>query len=162
MLIHILRHGKAESSTPGTSDAQRRLTPEGRDAVRAVLRRARYAGVSVELLLASPYVRAVQTAEIAGEVLAYQGETLLTSALVPSGSPSQIWEELRGHSGAGQVLIVGHEPLLSQLAAFLLSAPALRLDLPAGGLVSISVEQWRPQPAGVLRWMLTPALAADR
>jgi phosphohistidine phosphatase SixA len=57
-------------------------------------------------------------------------------------------------------LLAGHEPLLSQLTAFLLSTPALQLEMKKSTMVRIDVEGFRPAPHGVLRWMITPALAS--
>ena len=45
MEIYLLRHGIAEDASPGSSDAARELTPEGREKTAAVLKRARGAGV---------------------------------------------------------------------------------------------------------------------
>jgi phosphohistidine phosphatase len=80
--IYLLRHGIAEDSTP---DSERALTAEGREKLRRVLARARSADVTPSLILSSPYRRAIETAEIAVEVLGYQGKVVKTRALV--GNP---------------------------------------------------------------------------
>src|SRR5579885_1616433 len=86
MRIYILRHGKAEGIAADGSDAGRRLTPEGREAVRAVLLRARAVRAAPELILSSPLQRAIETAELAREILSCTGEVEPTSALAPSAS----------------------------------------------------------------------------
>lgn len=111
------------------------------------------------MILSSPYRRAVQTAEIAAEVLGYQGETLLTKALVPSSPPELVWDEIRIHKDSHQVMLVGHEPLFSQLTAFLLNAPTLQMDFKKGGLARIDMGRFGARPNGVLRWFLAPKLA---
>jgi phosphohistidine phosphatase len=160
MEIYILRHGIAEDTAPGGSDAERRLTDEGRDKLRRVLRRARAAGVAPQLILTSPLVRAVQTAEIAAEILDYEGELVQTRALVPEGTPQGVWSEVRSRRGQDSVLLAGHEPLLSQVVAYFLGSPALRVEMKKGALVRIDMEGSRPEPKGVLLWMLTPKLAS--
>lgn len=158
--IYILRHGIAEPYRPGHNDAERALTAEGRKKLRTVLGVARLAGLAPALILTSPYRRALETAALAARVLTYQGELLQTAALAPDSSPQKVWEELRIHRGAESLLLVGHEPLFSQLTAHLLGAPSLLVDFKKGALVRIDVDSFGLQPRGVLRWFLTPKLAA--
>jgi phosphohistidine phosphatase len=159
MQIYLLRHGIAEDAKPGRSDAERRLTEEGKEKLRRVLERARAADVSPSLILTSPLVRAVETAEIAAEVLGYKEKLMRTKALEPSASPPQVWEEIRSHKNEAQLLLAGHEPLFSQVAAYLLRSPALQVDMKKGALVRIDVDGFGSEPRGELKWMLTPKIA---
>lgn len=160
MEIYILRHGVAEDVRPGGSDAQRALTNEGKEKLRQVLTRARAARVAPSLILTSPLVRAVQTAEIAAGVLGYKGKLVSARALSPGGSPQDVWEEIRLRRNESEIILAGHEPLLSQLVAFLLNAPALQVDMKKGALVRIQMQHIDSEPKGVLQWMLTPKLAS--
>jgi phosphohistidine phosphatase len=159
MRIYILRHGIAEDASPRTPDFQRELTEEGRRKLTGVLRLARRAGVQPELVISSPLVRAVQTGEMAREVLKVEAPVQETQTLVPEGSPRNVWEELRGLRNLEAVLLAGHEPLLSTLTAWLLGAPELQVHMGKAALVSIEMDQFRGDPHGVLRWMVTPKLA---
>jgi phosphohistidine phosphatase len=159
MTIYLLRHGIAETAAPGGDDAARALTDEGRRKLRAVLKLAREAGVKPSRILTSPLVRAVQTAELAGECLGCGARPVRTGALEPSGDPGQVWRAIRSHQDAASLLLAGHEPLFSQLAAYLLGAPEALIDFKKGALVAIEVDPALPRPRGVLRWMLTPKLA---
>ncbi len=158
MQLYILRHGIAEDQKPGGKDADRALTAEGKKKLRDVLRVAQKAGVSPGLILSSPYVRAVETAEIAMDVLDYKDSLLRIDALIPSSGPEPVWEEIRVHKSASELMLVGHEPLLSTLAGYLLAAPSLAVDLKKGGLVRIDIDSFGAQPRGVLKWMLIPKL----
>src|ERR1043165_4919904 len=109
-------------------DSDRALTDEGRDKLRRVLRRGREGGVAPTLILSSPYRRALQTAEIAAEVLQYEGKIVKTRALVPESSTSDTWDELRTRSGEEGILLASHEPLMSSLTAFLLGTPSLLVE----------------------------------
>lgn len=91
MKIYILRHGIADDQQPGQSDSDRSLTPEGRKKLRSVLRASRAAGVAPSLILTSPLRRAVQTAELAAEILEYKGDLLRTNALEPGAHPRMVW-----------------------------------------------------------------------
>jgi phosphohistidine phosphatase len=160
MQVYILRHGIAEEVKPGGSDSNRALTNEGRKKLREVLRLAEKADVVPSLIITSPLVRAVQTAEVVIEVLGYANDLLRTDALEPASTPERIWEEIRSQQGVMQLMLVGHEPVLSQLVAFLLGSSALLVDVKKGALLRIDIEGFGPQPRGILKWMVVPKLAA--
>lgn len=162
MDVFLLRHGVAENGRPGMPDAERELTAEGRKKTREVMKLAQWAGVKPDYILTSPYARALQTAEIAAEVLGYKGELLHTQALVPDSRPELVWDEVRVHRDGGQLLLVGHEPLFSHLSSYLLDAPSLRVDFKKGALMRIEVDQMGPRPRGVLRWFIAPKVAGAK
>src|ERR1035438_508768 len=157
MQIYLLRNGIAEDAKPGQPDAERPLTDEGRDKLRRVLKRARTADLDPSLILSSPYRRAVETAAVAAEVLAYKGEIVRTSALVPEASPYDVWEEIRNRKHERAVPLSSHATLMSSLAAFLLDSPPLRVEMKKAALVRIDCDRFGPKPAGVLKRMRTPA-----
>ena len=159
MEIYILRHGIAEDGHAGQPDAERVLTPEGKKKLRNVLRTVAKAGVAPTLILTSPYRRALQTAEIAAEVFDYKGDLLRTKALEPGSEPPMVWEELRVHKDEASILLAGHEPLFSRLAAYLLGCPDLQIDFKKGALACVQLDRFSTEPHGALRWMLTPKLA---
>jgi phosphohistidine phosphatase len=159
MELYILRHGIAENGKLGGRDADRELTPEGKRKLRDTLKLAAAAGVKPECILTSPYVRAVQTAEIAADVFGHRRDLLRTEALVPDSEPERVWEEIRVQKGTESVLLSGHEPLLSRVVAYLLGTPSLNVDMKKGALVRIDLEQFGATPRGVLKWMLVPKLA---
>jgi phosphohistidine phosphatase len=162
MEIYILRHGVAEEPQTGQPDAERALTPDGRKKLRNVLRTAASAGVEPTLILTSPYKRALQTAQLAAEILEYKGELLRTEALEPNSSPKPVWEEIRVHKDEPRILLAGHEPLFGRLAAYLLGSPNLQVDFKKGAMVCIEIERFPAEPHGVLRWMLTSKLASGQ
>jgi phosphohistidine phosphatase len=161
MQIYLLRHGIAEDAKPGHTDSERPLTDEGRDKLRRVLKRARTAELDPSLILSSPYRRALETATVAAEVLAYKGEIVRIRALVPEASPFDVWEEIRGRKGERAILLSSHEPLMSSMAAFLLDSPALQVDMKKAALVRIDCDRFGPKASGVLKWMLTPGVCLE-
>jgi phosphohistidine phosphatase len=159
MQIYVLRHGLAEEGRPGMRDADRALLPEGKKKLREVLRVARSVGVVPTLILTSPYRRALETAEIAAEALGHAEKLIESKVLVPASRPEAVWDEIRQHKDADAVMLVGHEPLLSQLIAYLLAAPTLQIDLKKGALVRVDMDQVGTQPHGTLKWLVIPKLA---
>ena len=158
MEVYLLRHGIAEDRNDA-GDAARALTDEGRKKLRRVLERAQSGGVAPSLIVSSPYKRAIQTAEIAAEALAYKKKIVQTEALLPEASPEALWEEIRGHRQESALLAAGHEPMMSASVAWLLGTPALQVDMKKAALVCIALDAFGSHPRGVLRWMLVPRLA---
>jgi phosphohistidine phosphatase len=159
--IYLLRHANAGNFSSDGSDAGRELTAQGREILRTVLRRAQGAKVSPGLILTSPFVRAIETAEMAGEILGCASPIERTSALVPSASPYDIWEELRQRrEEIDRVLLVSHQPLIGHLVAFLLDSPSLEVEIGPAALAAVREDSTGPEPRGVLQWLLTPALSA--
>ena len=161
MRVYILRHAAAEARGPGVPDAHRQLTLEGKQELKAVLKQARAAGVSPEAILTSPWSRALETARdgLAGAAVRTRGGN---GALLPDIPPAQVLREIRAirvaKGNAKEVMVAGHEPQLSRLAAFLLEAP-VAVDLKKGALLRIDIQEKEGPPRGILKWMLTPRLA---
>lgn len=160
MEIYLLRHGVAEDGQAGQPDSERALTPDGRKKLRTVLKVAAGAGLAPSLILTSPYKRALQTAQLAAEILNYKGDLLRTKTLEPGSNPKTVWDEIRVHKDEARILLAGHEPLFSRLTAYLLAAPDLHVDFKKGALACIELERFPPEPHGVLRWLLTSKLAS--
>ncbi len=150
MQIYLLRHGIADDPRPGQADSERALTAEGRKRLRAVKRRA---DLATMFTLSSPYLRAMQTAAIFG------GEIVQTRTLEPGANPEDAWNEIRLFKDKTQILCTTHEPLCGRLAAYLLNAPSLQIDVKKGALIRIDVDRLGPKPHGTLKWMLVPKLA---
>lgn len=159
MHLYLLRHGVAEDSPPGSNDAERALTRDGRRKLAETLGLAAQAGVHPSLILTSPYKRAVQTAEMAKQLLGHPKPLQQTSALTPNASAKTAWEEIRGHRSESSLLLVGHNPLFTDLAAFLLGTPGLLIDFKKGAMLRIDLEHFTATPRGVLRWYLISKLA---
>ena len=161
MEIYLLRHGIAEDGRPGLRDADRALTPEGRDKLKRVLKRAKGAGVDPDVILSSPYRRALETADVAAASLGYRGQIVQTKALIPNASPHDVWEEIRSRKNEPSLLLSSHEPLMSSALALLLGNPALQVDMKKAALARVDCDSFGPEPRGILKWLLTPATAGE-
>jgi len=159
--IYLLRHGIAADGKPGRPDSERALTGDGREKLGRVLQRARTADCAPSLILSSPYRRAVETADIAAEVLQCRNPVVQTRALIPEAAPHESWEEIRMHRDEAAILLASHEPLMSSLAAYLLRSPALQVDMKKAALVRVDCERFAGEPHGVLKWMLTPGVCLE-
>jgi phosphohistidine phosphatase len=160
MELYLLRHGVAEDGNAHIPDAERALTNEGRRKLRQALESASAAGLAPSLILTSPLKRAVQTAELAQDVLKYKSQLLRTKALAPGATVEQVWDEVRVHRDERSLLLIGHNPLFSELSGYLLGSNDLQVDFKKGAILRIDLEHFPHKPKGVLRWYLTAKLAS--
>lgn len=159
MQIYILRHGIAEDGKAGQADSERRLTPEGKEKLRCTLACVRKAGVRPDLVLSSPYKRALETASLVREELEVKMPISKTATLTPMERPEKVWEEIRLHKDAGQIVLAGHEPQLSSLVGYLTGSPGANVEMKKGAIARVDVESLGLRPNGVLVWLLTAKLA---
>lgn len=160
MDLYALRHGIAVdrgSSDYLDDDSRRPLTRKG---IRRMLREGRgmnRLGLSFDLILTSPYVRARRTAEIVAEILDTDAPLEMFQPLAAEIPPDQTLRQIaRRAEGIDSVLLVGHEPQLSAIGSLMLSGNAnLALELRKGGMFKLGAEQVQPGTA-VLEWWLTP------
>lgn len=158
MELYLFRHGIAEDALPGRPDASRALTPHGRERTVAVAKKAKSSGAKPSLIVSSPYLRAMQTAEAAAKEFAWQGDIVQLASLVPHGTPEAVWSDIRDLRDESAVLLAGHEPLMANLAAYLLNAAGLIVDMKKSAMLRIDVPDTGAAPRGVLRWMIVPKL----
>ncbi len=159
MKLYILRHGIAHDAAFGQSDESRQLTAEGREKARRVLQRALEAGVRPDVVLTSPYPRALATAEIAKQELRFADALVETAQLVPYANVFELWEEIRNYPHAAELMVVGHNPLLSDLATWLVGGRGGAIVMKKAALALIEIPNPSPQPRGSLTWLLTPKSA---
>ena len=156
--LYLVRHGLAEERGEAwPDDTKRPLTEEGMSR----LRRAAHALARLELpadvVLTSPLVRTRQTAEILAGALSPHPAVINVDVLAPGGSPTAIIAEIEKHARRPHIVIVGHEPGIGELAAWLIGSRN-PLEFKKGGICRIDVEGGTLRGAGVLRWMLTPKI----
>lgn len=135
-MIYLLRHGDAEDGAG--DDAGRRLTEKGRRQAEAAGGALARLGVDIDACLASPKVRAAETAQLACQALNLEVET----AMDLRGGP---FDSLELAAGRGRVLLVGHEPDFSNEVARLTGG---KVKLRKGGLAIVD--------AGMLVALLGP------
>ena len=159
MELYLLRHGIAEDRSASGRDADRALTDEGKGKLEKVLKRARKAGAAPTLILSSPLLRAMQTAQIAADELEYKSEIARSNALLPDSTADDVWSEIRAHRDEPSLLLAGHEPLFSQTAAWLMGCTRSMVDFRKGALMRIDFASIGAEPRGVLQWMLIPKVS---
>ncbi len=152
MLLYVFRHGIAEPLQPGQTDADRKLTPQGVQRTRkAALGLARLAD-RPDAILTSPKLRAAQTAAILGEVFERAPATVPWLADEPAHA---VVHELRQRE-EDTILIVGHEPTLSQTIAHLLTGRPQSADLQLKKAACAALDRADTPNAAQLLFLLPP------
>lgn len=113
MKIWILRHGEAQPHA--RRDAERELTVKGREQV--FHSAARLLDQPLDSILASPYVRAQQTAELVRNALGFAPQLISVPWLTPDSDPRQALSQL---PDSGNVLLVTHQPFVGDLISLLM------------------------------------------
>jgi phosphohistidine phosphatase len=159
--ISILRHAIAVArGTPGyEDDSQRPLTPQGRRKLQRVVRGLRALRPDFDLILSSPYVRARDTATTAAAALKLKKQLKLVDELVAEADPARLIAHLRQlPARTKHVLLVGHEPFLSEFAGTLIGGkPPAALRLKKAGFCTMLVTgRLHFGRCAVLQCLLTP------
>jgi phosphohistidine phosphatase len=163
MYLYIVRHAIAEDRDPNSTeeqDSQRPLTDAGRKKFRRIAEALNGLETKIDLILTSPYLRAVDTARILRKELGLGKQQLVQiDDLAPGGDASRLMTEIgSNYSKAGNVALVGHEPGLSRLVSVLLSGdPDIPITLKKGGVCCLSIEKPEYGPCATLVWLLAPA-----
>jgi phosphohistidine phosphatase len=158
MNLIFLRHGKAHPRGPRwRPDSKRPLTREGEANMFDVARGLQALEVAFDLILTSPYARALRTAEILAEV--YESRKLCkTARLAPDADAQEIIDEINEKfSDAGEIVLVGHEPVMSQLISTLLTGEdGMAMELKKAGCCKLSIGKLVFGQCACLQWLLTP------
>jgi phosphohistidine phosphatase len=160
MELYLFRHGIAEEKSDDISDEARKLTKEGRQKTEKVAKRLVELGLKFDLILTSPLVRALATAEILMQ--ARLSEKLIESSyLAPDGSLSgwiEDWLIPQKFSSSSKLVLVGHEPDLGNWAELLVWGEALgNIVLKKAGMIGIKLpENTAPLGKSQMFWLTPP------
>ncbi len=142
MDLYLIRHGVATPRPPdGSDDAGRALTAKGRRRWKRSVRGLANMGLTLDRIVHSPWLRAVETADVLAAIL--DGETEVDAGLTRAPTAALLESLQLRTAKSSHVALVGHEPHLSELAAWLLfGAPdaAARFALKKGGVLWLRGE----------------------
>jgi phosphohistidine phosphatase len=156
--LYLVRHAiAAERGRQWPDDAKRPLTHKGAARMRQIVMGLRELGVEFDLVLTSPLVRARQTAELLIAGARSKPPLEQTDALAPGEPPVKIAAMLAKHSGRCSIALVGHEPDLGELAAWLVGARE-PFEMKKGGVCRIDVSALPPARHGRVIWHASPKM----
>jgi phosphohistidine phosphatase len=154
MHVYFLRHGQAVGRAEWKgNDSARPLTEAGVEALRREAEAIKRLGLGLEVIVTSPYLRAAQTAEIVAEHLDMRGRLMRDKRLAPGFGVRKLGEILGENEMAGAVMLVGHEPDLSETVAELVGGG--RMTFKKGALARVDLPDHSVR-RGELIWLIPP------
>ncbi|NNN07525.1 MAG: hypothetical protein HKL90_16670 [Elusimicrobia bacterium] len=137
--LYLMRHGHAPTAAEAgvASDARRPLSERGLEDARRMAAEILRRGGRPALILHSPLLRAAQTARAAADALGAGVAVEAFKALDNTLPPDAAFAALSGRGADGEdVLAVGHQPQLGEIAALLTGAP---FEIRPAGVVAIEL-----------------------
>jgi phosphohistidine phosphatase len=161
MNLFILRHASAglRRANP-VLDIKRPLDKDGKAQCLQLAHVLNALNLSFDLVVSSPLKRSQQTAQLIATETGYEQKIIISNALAPTASFAQFQRLLREHSAAENVLVVGHNPNITQFLGHLLgvgihedpSTTPARIRLRKGSLARLNLQRG----TAVLQSLLDP------
>jgi phosphohistidine phosphatase len=155
MILYFLRHASAgEHFVNAKKDEKRPLDKEGIEQCGFVGRALTALDVQVDAIVSSPLKRATQTASLVGNELGYEGKLQFDAGLKPGAGLADFRKLLEKYSKQEAIMVVGHNPNLSQFLGAIISDSGCEasLELKKGAVAKVEMRR----SSGVLQWCLTP------
>ncbi len=158
--LYLMRHGIAADRETSSDDAKRALTADGKLKLKAIAKGLETLGAQFDWIVTSPLKRAVETGEVVADAVPSAAPRDVCEALAPGVESAQkIISFLTQHPERRRVLLIGHEPDLSELASELMGAGrSAHLTFKKGGCCLISFDRSPSLSAGQLAWWATPRI----
>jgi len=155
MILYVLRHAEAIVADDTMSDEWRYLTEKGIKSAAKISRDLPKYGRKPRLIVTSPLVRAVQTAQIAAGQACRKNELIVSGLLLGDGDIDELQDFLRSHAEAKRVMVVGHEPQLGLLVASLLQKEDA-VHLNKAGCVALELDIDDTDKPATFIWYMEP------
>lgn len=156
--VFLVRHAiAAPRGDDWPDDDERPLTHAGAARMRRAVSGLRALGMEVDVVVTSPLVRAVETADLLVAGLKPVPSLQVLPALAPGVAPAKAADALAAIDTKRHLAVVGHEPGMGELAAWLIGA---RTPLPfkKGAVCRIDLDGPVTARAGRLVWFATPKM----
>jgi len=139
-ILTIVRHAKSSWKDTSLSDRKRPLNTRGERDAPVMGRRIHEHGIRPSLIITSPAKRAWTTAKIIAREIHYPLEFLQREDGLYLASLDEILDTIVAQdNGFNNLMIVGHNPGLTDFANFLV--PGLTNNLPTAGVVSVEIDR---------------------
>lgn len=157
MILYFLRHASAgEHVANPKKDEKRALDPEGIAQCGYIGRALAALDVQVDVIVSSPLKRATQTGSLVGNELGYEGKLQIEAGLRPEAGFADFRKLLEKYARQEAVMVVGHNPNLSQFLGAIISDSGCEasLELKKGAVAKVEMRR----SSGTLSWCVTPKI----
>jgi phosphohistidine phosphatase len=156
--LYLLRHAHAGDPLKWSGpDAERPLSAKGRRQAGRIAAHLAAVGAEIEAIISSPKVRARETAEPVARAL--KGKVTIDERLAGGLTVGALEAVIADAGDPGSVMVVGHDPDFSELAADLSAAPALPMR--KGALARFDGPRPLREGGSTLRWLIPPDALPD-
>ncbi len=154
----ILRHAKADKDPSYAPDHERPLTGRGRDAAALVGWTLTRLEQAPDMIVSSTAVRARDTAHRAAKAGGWKCPVILEDGLYSTSAPQALSRIRDLDDAARSVMLVGHEPVWSELAGQLIGGASLVFPTAALARIDLPIDLWSRADfgRGALVWLVTP------
>ena len=157
MILYLMRH--ANAGTPRGNpilDSKRSLVKEGKEQCMLMARVLVALKVPIDTIVSSPLKRALQTAQLVGTELGFDGKVEISPGLGLNASFADFQNMLVKYAGRDGVLAVGHNPNIFQfLGRVITGNGGASVRMRKGSIARIDMERHPPR----LQWLLDPRSA---
>lgn len=141
MKLYLVRHADAEvEPAEGMGDEGRSLTSKARAAALAHFGALAEHMAGLHVVLASPLVRTVQTAQLLSLALRHDGPLRVHRSLQPEMPVGKLDVLLSDVAGETSLALVGHQPVMGAFAAHLLGLPTFPRPVQPGTVVGLDLS----------------------
>lgn len=158
MTIYFFRHASAgKNYVNAKRDERRPLDETGILQARYVGRLLSNMDIQLDQIISSPLKRAMQTASLVANELAFETGIQVDAALRPEGEYEQFQELLARYSRYEGIMVVGHNPSMSEFLSKAISSNsgATHVTFKKGAVAKVEMNG----RTGSLEWLITPKVA---
>ncbi|HOP49158.1 MAG TPA: phosphohistidine phosphatase SixA [Ignavibacteriales bacterium] len=155
MNLYLIRHEKAEEHAKTFKDFDRNLTPEGIKRLKNSIKFWKNF-LKIDIIISSPYLRALQTAQIIAEDFELSLE--IHKDLGCGTNSQKVLNLLDNYSDFENIALVGHEPDISNIISDLTANSQLNIEIKKGSLTKISFFNQPRIGNGILEYSFPPSI----
>ena len=141
--LYLLRHAKSSWSFDELSDQERPLNDRGRDDAPVMGKALAKRHICPDVIVSSPAVRAMSTAVLVAREMQYPHDKIVVEPGIYGADVNDLFAIIKGlPDGAGTVLLVGHNPTITETANAL--SPSSLNEMPTAAVVCLrfTCEHW--------------------
>ncbi len=157
MILYLMRHANAGTIRENpVLDAKRSLVKEGKEQCMLMARVLVALKAPIDTIVSSPLKRALQTAQLVGTELGFDGKVEISPGMGLNASFADFQNMLVKYANREAVLAVGHNPNIFQFLGRLITGnggAAIRMR--KASIARVDVSQHPPR----LQWLLDPRTA---